>query len=83
MVSTARNLISEFLQFRMDVSASVPFRKRAFKVLYALVNSIRSAPLSVSVAVNLSPSGFVFSGLYRDTFRHSSRHENYSGRRKR
>jgi hypothetical protein len=48
----------------MDVSASVPICRRALTVLYALANSIRSAPLSVSVALNLSSSDFVVMGLY-------------------
>ena len=42
----------------------MPFCKRALRVRYALANSIRSAPLSVSVALNLSPSDFVLVGLY-------------------
>jgi hypothetical protein len=51
----------------MDDSASVPFCKRPLRALYALTNSNCSAPLSVSAALNLKPSGFVVLGLRRIT----------------
>ena len=43
-----RNLTSVFMQLCIDASASVPFCKRAPKALYALTNSNRSAPPSIS-----------------------------------
>src|SRR3712207_4161768 len=49
-VTRARNLRSRVLQFRIDVSASAPFCKRALRALYALANSNRSAPPPVSRA---------------------------------
>jgi hypothetical protein len=54
------------MQFRMDVSAFVPFCKRTPRTLYALANSIRSAPPSVSRALKRTPSDFVISDLHRD-----------------
>src|SRR3712207_2597578 len=54
--SSARNLSSKVLQFRMDASVSVPFCKRAPRALYALTNSNRSAPSSLNRTRNLSSS---------------------------
>jgi hypothetical protein len=51
--SRAQNRSSRVLQFRKDVSASVPFSKHALRALYALADSNCSAPLSVSTARNL------------------------------
>ena len=46
----------------MDVSASVPFCKRALRALYALANSNHSAPPSVSRVRNCHPFSFRSSG---------------------
>ena len=54
--SSARNLSSKVLQFRMDASVSVPFCKRAPRALYPLTNSNGSAPSSVNRTRNLSAS---------------------------
>jgi hypothetical protein len=57
-VSSTRNLSSEFLQIRMDDSASVPFCKRGLRALYALANANCSAPLVDSSARNASARWF-------------------------
>jgi hypothetical protein len=54
--SRAQNRSSRVLQFRMDVSASVPFSKHALRALYALADSNRSAPHFDNSALNASPS---------------------------
>jgi hypothetical protein len=54
------------LQFRIDVSVSVPFCKRAPKALYALANSNRSAPFSVSKARNASSVRFAGLEVHHD-----------------
>src|SRR5829696_3199842 len=51
------------MQLCSDTSASVPFCKRGLKVLYALANSNRSAPPSVSSARKQSPEPFVLSRI--------------------
>src|SRR5688572_18120190 len=51
----------------MDVSVSMPFCKRSLRALYALVNSNRAVPLSVSRALKRSSVRFVLSGLYGTT----------------
>ena len=48
--SRAQNRSSRVLQFRMYVSASVPFPRHAFRALYALTNSNRSTLYSDSSA---------------------------------
>jgi hypothetical protein len=62
---------STVLRFCIAASEPLPFCKRALAVHYALVSSIRSVPLSVSAALNLSPSDFVFTGLYPEAKFHN------------
>ena len=65
--SRARKRSSEpFVLCRVRNRLSVPFCKRALSALYALANSIRSAPPSVSRALKRTPNVFVFSVLHRD-----------------
>ena len=51
---------SRVLQLRIAASASVPVGRSTLGVRYALASFIRSAPFSLSVALDLSPSDFVF-----------------------
>jgi hypothetical protein len=54
------------MQLCIDVSASVPFSKRALKALYALANSNRSVPLSVTTAWNASSVRFASLEVHHD-----------------
>ncbi len=53
-------------EFEHDISASVPFCKRAPRALYALTNSNRSAPPSVSRARNRGAESVWFRNVADD-----------------
>src|SRR5215208_7640227 len=55
------------MQLCIDARVTVPFCKRTPRALYALANSIRSAPPSVSRALKRKPTVFVVSDLHRIT----------------